>query len=328
MHVDIQKLDNKVECVDWKQRPISSAKTVGWAVIGDTERLVPVGDPNRSSADFERDGYKPVEIDRGLQARNLLQSALVRQSDLTILDRSHTAREALDDICWSHEPEMEGTKLDLLDRLLRFVVPRSSEPTHALLKLEGLAARLRSRGIPLDPAFIFALFVRCLPREYAHAKETLMGLATMDREDVLRRVNTQYAAFNHGTQIPAGEQAYFAGAIGIGQQGKKGKNGGGGKGDGGGGGGGHNGNGGGKSNGDAKSSWAHRLCFTCGHPGHSCKKCSTPEADFRVCKVCRGKGHKGDQCPSRQQSSGEAVETANIAEIDQEDPNSEDDQAF
>ena len=74
---------------------------------------------------------------------NMLTAALTRSSDLAIRDRSFTARQAFDEMCRMHEPETQGTKLDLLDRLLRFTVPRDAESTAALLKLEQLAVRLR-----------------------------------------------------------------------------------------------------------------------------------------------------------------------------------------
>lgn len=39
-----------------------------------------------------------------------------------------------------------------------------------------------------------------------------MGQASMDREDVLRRVNTQYSTLTPAaSRIPASEQAYVAG---------------------------------------------------------------------------------------------------------------------
>ena len=88
-----------------------------------------------------REGYLAQEIDRALYALNILSSALVKQADVPIHGRSLTARQALDEICAMHEPETEGTKVELLNRLLRITVPRTSPPTPALVKHDGLAAR-------------------------------------------------------------------------------------------------------------------------------------------------------------------------------------------
>ncbi|CAM9656722.1 unnamed protein product, partial [Ectocarpus fasciculatus] len=55
MHVAIPKIDDETECFPWKQRFINAAKVVklDGQSIGDNERLVPVGDVDRSTADFE-----------------------------------------------------------------------------------------------------------------------------------------------------------------------------------------------------------------------------------------------------------------------------------
>ena len=174
------------------------------------------------------------------------------------------------------------------------------------MKLESLADRLGDRKIPIDPALTLALFIRSLPSpEYSHAKDTLMGQESMDRADVLRRVNTQYYALRDGqpNKLPAAEQAYFAGAGGTGQQGKgkgnrnrrSGGGGDGGSGDSGGNGRGNDGGGGGRSadgNGSRKES---KRCFRCNWPGHRMKDCTTPVEKFlHRCGICEGFGHKED----------------------------------
>ena len=63
--------------------------------------------------EFVREGFHEAEIERGLLAMNMLTTALTRSSDLAIRDRSFTARQAFDEICRMHEPETQGTKLDL-----------------------------------------------------------------------------------------------------------------------------------------------------------------------------------------------------------------------
>jgi len=321
-NVTIPKLDEKVECFAWKQRFIAAAKTLrlDGQFIGDTERLAPVGEASLSTADFLQQGFRAEEIDRGLYAMNMLTAALVKPADLAIQSRSLTARQALDEICRMHEPETEGTKVELLQRLLRFKVPSSTSPTSALLKLEGLADRLRERGIPLDPAFILVLFVMALPLEYEHTKNTLMGQASMERQDVLRRVNTQYGALvPESKKMPASEQAYFAGTTGGEDAGKKQgarKKGKGGNGEGGGRG---NSSNGGGNGGNGESNGGGKFlgnCFRCGRPGHRMVNCKTPEAELGVtCDVCGGRGHKGEQCPTPR-TGAPRTETGNIAVVE------------
>lgn len=293
--VSVPKLDNKTECFSWKQRLIAAAKAVelDGQFLGNSERLVPVGDMERSKADFMREGYREVEIVRGLNAMNFLTSALVNPADLAIQSKSLTARQALDEICQMHEPSTQGAKLDLFERFLVFKVPREEEPFRALLSLEQLADRLRSLGVPLDPKLVLLLFVRGLPEEYEHSKYTLAGQESMERDDVLRRVNTQFNSL-HQKRLSASEQAYFAAAPGQ-QHGKRkkgksgGRNGGGSNGD---------GNGGGRSK---------ERCFKCGRPGHRYTACETPpEKCLHQCELCSGYGHKESACPSAEKPTEEA----------------------
>ena len=104
LQVAIPKLDGKTERFNWRQRFISAAQTLrlDGQFVGDAERLVPVRYAKRSRADFLREGFLDVDIERGLLSMNMLYTALVRQSDLAIRDRSHTAREAFDWACRMH----------------------------------------------------------------------------------------------------------------------------------------------------------------------------------------------------------------------------------
>ena len=73
-----------------------------------------------------------------------------------------------------YDPENEVVTQHLFDKFHEFSIPQNSNPIAALHALEDINNQMEEKGMGrISDTVLHAHFVRALPAEYDHAKETL-----------------------------------------------------------------------------------------------------------------------------------------------------------
>ena len=299
--------------------------------VGQRVRAVPVGDPLKQKAVLLREGFLPEEIRGAYQAWNFLDAALQSDEDGAILKRCRSPREVFEFLGIWYDPENEVASQHLFDKFHKFSIPQNSNPISALHALEDMDNQMQEKGMGRIPdTVLHARFVRALPAEYDHAKETRQSMKTRDRDEIIRVVSTRY--FNLPRKKGArrssrpSEHAFFSSESGgrNGARQGRGRNRWGGLGSSRGGnsngGGGHrssnsgSGNTGGSQGSNrgingANSSGGGSDGGSCNTPpgrfwrcrrrDHKREECTTKKSDFVPrCARCSGFGHEESACPS------------------------------
>ena len=228
-------------------------------------------------------------------------------------------------------PRKRGATQHLFDNFHEFSIPQNSNPITALYALDNINNQMEEKGMGRIPdTVLHACFVRALPAEYDHARETLQSMKNRDRDEIIRVVSTRY--FNlpqkKGAQRSSRppEHAIFA-SKSVGRSGPRqgrGRNRGGGRGSSRGGnsscGGSHSsssiasrntggsqgssrGNNGTSSSGGGSDEGSCDTppgrCWRCRRRGNKREESTTKESDFVPrCARCSGLGHEESACPS------------------------------
>ena len=166
--------------------------------VGQMLREVPVGDPLKSRAVLLSEGFSADEIRGAYRAWNFVDTALKNEEDRSILKRCKSPREVFEFLEKWYNPESEVATQNLYDKFHEFTIRPNSNPITALHDLEDTVHQMQERGIGRIPdPVLHARFVRAMPDEYAHAKETLQNMKDRNRGDIVRIVGTRY------TNLPA-----------------------------------------------------------------------------------------------------------------------------
>ena len=161
--------------------------------VGERVRAVPGGDPLKQKAVLLRDGFLPEEIRGAYQAWNFLDAVLQSEKDRAILKRCRSPRKDFEFLGKWYDLQNEVATQHLFDKFHEFSMPQNSNPIRALHALEDIKNQMEEKGIGRIPdTVLHARFVRALPAEYNHAKETLQSMKNRDRDEIIRVVSTRY----------------------------------------------------------------------------------------------------------------------------------------
>ena len=145
--------------------------------VGQRVRAVLVGDPLKQKAVRLREGLSPGEIRGAYQAWNFSDAALQGEDDRAILKRCRSPREVFEFLRKWYDPEIEVATQHLFDKFHEFSIPQNSSPIAALHALKDINNQMEEKGMRRIPdTVLHARFVRALPAEYEHAKETLQSM--------------------------------------------------------------------------------------------------------------------------------------------------------
>ena len=160
--------------------------------VGQRVQAVSVGDPLKQKAVLLREGFLPEEIRGAYQTWNFLDAALYSE-DREILKRCRSPREVFEFRGKWYDPENEVATQHLFDKFHEFSIPQNSNPISALHVLENINNQTEEKGMGRIPdTVLHARFVRALPAEYDHAKETLQLMKKLDRDEIIRVVSARY----------------------------------------------------------------------------------------------------------------------------------------
>ena len=153
-------------------------------------RAVPVGDPLKQKAVLLREGFSPEVIRGAYQARNFLDAALQSEENRGNPETMQVIFEFLGK--W-YDPKNDVATQHLFDKFHEFSIPQHSNTIAALHALEDINNQMEEKGMGRIPdTVLHAHFVRALPVEYDHAKETLQSMKNRDRDEIIRVVSTRY----------------------------------------------------------------------------------------------------------------------------------------
>ena len=136
--------------------------------VGQTVRVVPVGDPLKQKAVLLREGFSPEEIRGAYQLWNFLDAACQSKKDRAILKRCRSPRDVFELLGKWYDPENEVPPQHLSDKFHEFSMPQNSNRIAALHGLEDINNQMEEKEMERIPDT--ACFVRTLPAEYDHAK--------------------------------------------------------------------------------------------------------------------------------------------------------------
>ena len=160
--------------------------------VGQRVRAVPVGDALKQKPMLLWEGVLPEEIKGAYQAWNFLGVSLKSEEDRAILKRCRSPRDAFEFVGKWYDPENEVATHQLFDKFREFSIPQRSNPIAALHALEDLNNQMEEKGMGRIPdTVLHARFVRSLPAECDHAKETLQSMKNRDRDAIIRVVSTR-----------------------------------------------------------------------------------------------------------------------------------------
>ena len=123
----------------------------------------------------------------------MLDAALQSEEDRAILTRCRSPREVFELLGKWYDPENEVATQYLFNKFHEFSIPQNINLIAALCALEDINNQMEEKGMGWTPVTVLhARFVRVLPAEYDHAKETLQSMKSRDRDKIIRVVSTRY----------------------------------------------------------------------------------------------------------------------------------------
>ena len=153
----------------------------------------PVGDPLKQKAVLSLEGFLPEEIRGAYQAWNLLDATLQSDEDRAILKRCRSLRDVFEFLGKRYDPENEVASQHLFDKFHEFSMPQNRNPIAVLHALEDINNQMQKKEMGRIPDTVpNARFVRALPAEWDHAKETLQSMKNRDRDEIIRVVSMRY----------------------------------------------------------------------------------------------------------------------------------------
>ncbi|CAN0078075.1 unnamed protein product, partial [Ascophyllum nodosum] len=105
-------------------------------LAGQGTRMVPEGDSLKQKAVLLRESFSNEEVRGAYQAWNFTDGAPQSETDISILKRWKSAREAFDHLEEGYESENEVATQTLYDKFHDFTIPPNSNPIEALHALE------------------------------------------------------------------------------------------------------------------------------------------------------------------------------------------------
>ena len=163
-------------------------------LVGQRVRAVPVGDPLKKKAVLLWVGFSNEKIRGAYQAWNFLDAVLQSEDNRAILKRCRSPREVFEFLGKWYDPENEVATQYLFDKFHEFSMPQNSNPIAAIHALEDMNSQMKEKRMGRIPdTVLHARFVRALPAEYDHAKETLQSMQNRDRDKIIRVVSTRYS---------------------------------------------------------------------------------------------------------------------------------------
>ena len=121
--------------------------------------------------------FLPEEIRGAYQAWSFLDAVLQSEEDRAILKRCRSPREVFESLGKGYDPENEVDIHYLFGKFHEFSIPQNSNPIAALRALKDINNQMEEKGMGRIPdTVLHARFVRALPAEYDHAKETLQSM--------------------------------------------------------------------------------------------------------------------------------------------------------
>ena len=106
-----------------------------------------------------------------------MDAALQGEEDRAILKRCRSPRDVFEFLGKWYDPENEVATQHLFDKFNEFSIPQNSSPIAALHALKDINNQMEEKGTRRIPdTVLHARFVRALPAEYEHAKETLQSM--------------------------------------------------------------------------------------------------------------------------------------------------------
>ena len=153
--------------------------------VGQGTRVVPEGDPLKQKAVLLREGFSNEEVRGAYQAWNFTDGAPHSETDISILKRWKSAREAFDHLEEGYESESEVATQTLYDKFHDFTIPPNSNPIEALHALEDTNNQMSEKGMEIPDTFLHARFVRALHDEYGHVKVMLQAMKNRDRAEII-----------------------------------------------------------------------------------------------------------------------------------------------
>ena len=142
--------------------------------VGQRVRAVPIDDPFKQTAVLLRESFSSEEIRGAYQAWDFLDAALQSEKDRAILKRCRSPGEVFEFLGKWYDPENEVATQHLFKKFHEFSMPQNRNPVAALHAFEDINNQMEEKGMGRIPdTVLHAGFVRALPGEYDHAKETL-----------------------------------------------------------------------------------------------------------------------------------------------------------
>ena len=83
-------------------------------------------------------------------------------------------------------PKTTGAKSDLSRRLISFKIAPGSNPLEEVVRIEDLAAEMRTAGLTLDDYMLYTIFIDALPAEYEVEARNLVSRDSIGLDDTIK----------------------------------------------------------------------------------------------------------------------------------------------
>ena len=160
--------------------------------MSDPSQYIPVGELDTENSALVERGYSRESVHIHALAWNFLSTALKSKSDKSILHRCTSPREAWGALHEYNGPQTTGGKSDLSRRLDSFKIAPGSNPLEEMVRIEDLAAEMRTAGLTLDDYMLYTIFIDALPAEYEVEARNLVSSDSIGRDDTIKTVRQRH----------------------------------------------------------------------------------------------------------------------------------------